>query len=104
MMHGWQDLTVLISAIACIAGLVLLFVFPDRASSEREQTDHQLMAMIFGYWLVHCLAVGLLRLNWQPGEFMLNSVKMTSVLTYFLTWASLFSLPLHRISAIREVE
>jgi hypothetical protein len=106
-LHGWQDILTLVSAFACIAGLVLLFGFrqvPQVPADSLEEADQQLMAMVFAYWLVHCLAIAAIRADWISDEFVLNSVKMTSALTYFLTWASVFSLPLHRISTVRELE
>lgn len=103
-LYGWQDIITLISALACVVGLVVLLAFRQAPADSLEEADQQLMGMVFAYWLVHCLAIGVIRFHWLDSEFLLSSVKVTSALTYFLTWASVFSLPLHRISTVRELE
>jgi hypothetical protein len=98
------DLLTIISAIACIAGLGIIFGLRQRPGNEAEANDEYMFAAVFTYWLVHCLTVGLMRMDWQGGgEVWALSLKMLSALTYFVTWASVLCLPLQRIS-VREME
>jgi hypothetical protein len=98
------DLLTIISAIACIAGLGIIFGLRQRPGNEAEANDEYMFAAVFTYWLVHCLTVGLMRMDWQGGgEVWTLSLKMLSALTYFVTWASVLCLPLQRIS-VREME
>ncbi len=99
----WQDIVTLVSAIACVGGFILLFGFRYLPEDELESVDQALFAMIFGYWMIHCLAIAVGRSEWIENEFLLRSLRATSAFSYFLTWASVLSLPLHRIS-VRETE
>ncbi|AGY59706.1 hypothetical protein GKIL_3460 [Gloeobacter kilaueensis JS1] len=100
----WQDTIIYLSFLACIAGLVLVFAFRRTAPSELEQVDEGLFAMIFAFWIVYCATVIVVRLDWLESEWIVRSLRLTSALSYFLTWASVLSLPLHRIAAVREIE
>lgn len=98
------DLLTIISAVACIAGLGIIFGLRQQSANEVAANDEYLFAAVFAYWLVHCLAVGLMRVDWQGGgEIWCLSLKTLSALTYFVTWASVLCLPLQRIS-VREME
>lgn len=98
------DLLTIISAIACIAGLGIIFGLRQQHNNEAEVNEEYLFAAVFTYWLVHCLALALIRIDWQAGgEVWALSLRMLSALTYFVTWASVLCLPLQRIS-VREME
>lgn len=100
----WQDGVVSASFIACIAGLILLFTTYRKPLDEVEATDRILFMMSFTYWLVYCVAFGLQKLVSANWEMMLFSLKLTTIITYFLTFTCILSLPLHRFAASQRVQ
>jgi hypothetical protein len=100
----WQDGVVGASFVACIAGLILLFTTHRKPSDEVEATDLILLMMSFTYWLVYCVAFGLQKLVSSNWEMMLFSLKLTTIITYFLTFTCILSLPLHRFAASQRIQ
>ena len=99
----WHDFLVFLSFIACIAGLILLSDTKQNQVSELEETEQILFRMSFTYWLVYCIAVGIQKIVLPEWEVLLLSLKITAALSYFLTFACVVCLPLHRFS-VRQVE
>ena len=99
----WYDFLVFLSFIACIAGLILLSDTKQNQVSELEETEQILFRMSFTYWLVYCIAVGIQKIVLPEWEVLLLSLKITAALSYFLTFACVVCLPLHRFS-VRQVE
>jgi hypothetical protein len=99
----WHDFLVFLSSIACIAGLILLSDTKQNQVSELEETEQILFRMSFTYWLVYCIAVGIQKIVLPEWEVLLLSLKITAALSYFLTFACVVCLPLHRFS-VRQVE
>ena len=98
-----HDFLVFLSSIACIAGLILLSDSKQNSVDELEQTEEILLRMSFTYWLVYCIAVGIQKITLPDWEILLLSLRITSALSYFLTFACILCLPLHRL-AVRQVE
>ncbi|MCM0589409.1 MAG: hypothetical protein HEQ35_10285 [Gloeotrichia echinulata IR180] len=97
--HGF---VVAVSFVACIVGLLLLWDCKEQAE-DREETERILLRMSFSYWLVYCVAYGMEKIalpNWEP---LLMTLKITTALSYFLTFSCILSLPLHRF-AVHHVE
>lgn len=102
-MLGWQEYLMLSSFVACVAGLLLLFSSQQTKADDIEDMDRMLMMMIFAYWMVHCLAMGVQKFDLPDWEILVRSVRVTAACAYFLTFACVLCLPLHRIS-VRETE
>jgi len=100
---SWHNELMILSAIAAIAGLGLLFSDRQACKDDLEVTDRVLLMMSFTYWLVYCAAVGAQKLILPEWEMALLGVKFTGVIAYLLTATSVMSLPLHRVS-IRQPE
>lgn len=100
---GWHDYLVLISFAACIVGLWLLSDSNQTQADELEETEQILFRMSFTYWIVYCVAVGIQKLALPDWEILLLSLRLTAALSYFLTFACIVCLPLHRF-AVRQVE
>lgn len=100
---GWHDYLVLASFIACIAGLFLLSDANKTQTNDLEEAEQILFRMIFAYWMVYCVAVGIQSITLPDWEIVLLSSKLTAALSYFLTFACIVCLPLHRF-AVRHVE
>jgi hypothetical protein len=97
------ELLLLVSLIASIAGLVLLDNAKDTQADDIEDAERSLLMMTFGYWMLHCIAVGLQKVILPDWEIVLINLKITAALSYLLTFACVLSLPLHRMS-VRQVE
>ncbi len=99
---GWHNLLIISSFCACIAGLLLLI---NTGSNEVNGLEDEqiLFRMTFTYWMVYCVCVGLQKIGLPEGEIVLMSVNITAALSYFLTFACVLCLPLHRFS-VRQVE
>ena len=101
---NWHDYIVIISFVAAIAGLLLL---GDNRNSEsaddRTLSEEILIKMSFTYWIVYCISVFALKLHLPQDNWLLHSLKLTTVLSYLLTASSILSLPLQRM-AVRRVE
>lgn len=108
---SWHDALLVFSFFAAIAGLLLALSDKTTESNTPEETDRALTLMIFAYWLVHCVAIGVQKLIIPEGDALLTpewetaltSVRLTAVLSYLLTFACVLSLPLHRVS-VRQPE
>lgn len=101
---NWHEYLLLVSFFASVAGLLLLFIGnPTQELDELEGTDQSLLSMSFGYWIVHCISVGILKLNLIESDDILMSLRLTAIVCYFLTFACILCLPLHRMS-VRQVE
>jgi hypothetical protein len=115
-----HDYLVVISFFACIAGLWLLSdrfchdtpsKLSDRATgsakrdrdNELEETEQTLLRMTFAYWLLYCVAVSVLKLGLPEDWQIVQSLKLTGIFSFFLTFSCLVSLPLHKVS-IRRIE
>ncbi|BAY98820.1 hypothetical protein NIES37_27980 [Tolypothrix tenuis PCC 7101] len=97
-----HEFIVAVSFVACIAGLLLLWDGKQH-KDEMEETEQILLRMSFSYWLVYCIAFGVEKImvpSWEP---MLMTLKITTALSYFLTFSCILSLPLHRF-AVHQVE
>ncbi|MBE9191965.1 hypothetical protein IQ230_16715 [Gloeocapsopsis crepidinum LEGE 06123] len=97
----WHDVILSLSFFASIIGLVLLAkTNPAQVELEDEQI---LFRMSFAYWLVYCVACAMQKLILPDWEVLVLGIKLTAALSYFLTFACIICLPLHRV-AIRQVE
>ncbi len=107
-MHGVNFLchgsVVAVSFVACILGLMLLWERKGKKDEEREETEKILFRMSFSYWLVYCVAFGLEKMVFSNYEPMMMTLKVTTALSYFLTFSCILSLPLHRFAVRQEVQ
>lgn len=97
-----HEFFVAISFVACIAGLILLWENKTEAESS-EDTEIILFRMSFSYWLVYCFAFGIEKLFLLESEILITTLRITTALSYFLTFSCILSLPLHRF-AVRQIE
>ncbi|MGH7997921.1 MAG: hypothetical protein ACREPR_00415 [Brasilonema sp.] len=97
-----HDFFVLLSFIACIAGLLLLWE-RKQEKDETEETEKILFRMSFSYWLVYCVAFAIQKIVLPDWETVMMTLKITAALSYFLTFSCIVSLPLHKF-AVRHVE
>ncbi|AFY33839.1 hypothetical protein [Calothrix sp. PCC 7507] len=97
--HGF---VVAVSFVACIAGLVLLWG-GEQQKDDVEETERILFRMSFSYWLVYCIAFGLDKIALPHWETLQMTLRITTALSYFLTFSCILSLPLHRFAA-RQIE
>nr|WP_290222939.1 hypothetical protein [Trichocoleus desertorum] len=101
----WHDWLILLSFFACLAGLGLLVGMPQDQDEDFEQAESMLMLMIFTYWTVHCVALGVQKFALPDWDVLLLSLKFTAILSYLLTFACTISLPLNRLAVVlRQVE
>lgn len=100
---SWHDYLVLISFAACVTGLFLLSDGNQTQADDLEETEETLFRMSFAYWMVYCVAFGIQKIALPDWEILLLSLKITAALSYFLTFACVLCLPLHRF-AVRQVE
>jgi hypothetical protein len=99
MSHSvWVESVQLVSFFASVAGLLILCT--DRSTQEDfTEADWMLMAMTFGYWMIHCVTrIGgdCLCEDWTVAVM---SVKMTALFSLLLTFSCAVSLPLNLIAA-----
>ncbi|MBP5976082.1 hypothetical protein HW132_25940 [Brasilonema sp. CT11] len=97
-----HDSFVLLSFIACIAGLLLLWERKPE-NDEVEETEKILFRMSFSYWLVYCVAFAIQKIVLPDWETVVMSLRITTALSYFLTFSCIVSLPLHKF-AMRRVQ
>jgi hypothetical protein len=95
---------VAVSFVASILGLMLLWEGKDAKNDEKEETEKILFRMSFSYWLVYCVAFGLEKMVFPNYEPMMMTLKITTALSYFLTFSCILSLPLHRFAVRQEVQ
>ena len=100
---NWHDYSVLISFTACITGLCLISDGNETQANDLEETEQTLFKMSFTYWMVYCVAFGIQKIVLPDWEILLLNLKLTAALSYFLTFACIVCLPLHRF-AVRQVE
>lgn len=100
---SWHEYSMIVSALASIAGIILLTLDKTPAKDDMEIADHVLLKMAFSYWLVYCLAFGFQKIISPEWEIVLLSVRMTGVIAYLLTASCILSLPLSR-AAVRQTE
>lgn len=100
---SWHDYLVLISFAACVTGLCLISDDKQTQVNDLEETEETLFKMSFTYWMVYCAAFIIQKITPPDWEILLLSLKLTAALSYFLTFACIVCLPLHRF-AVRQVE
>ena len=109
---NWHDYIVIISFVASIAGLILLGDSRNSKAMDdslrdsfaaRTLSEEILIKMSFTYWIVYCISVFALKLHIPEDNWLLHSLKLTTVLSYLLTASSILSLPLQRMG-VRRVE
>lgn len=98
-----HDSFVLLSFIACIAGLLLLWE-RKQENDEVEETEKILFRMSFSYWLVYCVAFAIQKIVLPDWETVVMSLRITTALSYFLTFSCIVSLPLHKFAVSRVQE
>jgi hypothetical protein len=99
----WHEWLAVASFFAAIAGLGLLIFSASDPELDVEATDRTLMMMVFSYWMVHCVAIGLQKLSLPDWEVLTLSLQFTAISSYLLTFSCVISLPLKRLS-VRSVE
>ncbi|MBK1987069.1 hypothetical protein A0J48_005875 [Sphaerospermopsis aphanizomenoides BCCUSP55] len=97
-----HEFVVAVSFVACIAGLLLLWD-SNKDQDESQATEEVLLRMSFAYWLVYCVAFGIEKMVVPNWEGLTMTLKITTALSYFLTFSCILSLPLHKF-AVHEVE
>ncbi|MEH1852859.1 hypothetical protein [Nostoc sp.] len=97
-----HEFVVAVSFVACIIGLLLLWD-GQQQTNDVEETERILFRMSFSYWLVYCVAFGLEKMVLPNWESVLMTLKITTALSYFLTFSCIVSLPLHKF-AVHRVE
>jgi uncharacterized membrane protein len=97
-----HEFVVAVSFVACILGLALLWD-GKRYKSDIQQTEQILFRMSFSYWLVYCIAFGIEKIVLPEWESLLMTLRITTALSYFLTFSCIVSLPLHKF-AVHRVE
>jgi len=97
--HGF---VVAISSLACIVGLWLLKNH-NQAIDDFQDTEENLLRMSFAYWLVYCVAFGLEKIFLFNWEIVIITLRITTALSYFLTFSCILSLPLHKF-AVHKIE
>ncbi|MBW4596474.1 MAG: hypothetical protein KME46_27100 [Brasilonema angustatum HA4187-MV1] len=98
-----HDFFVLLSFIACITGLLLLWE-RKQENNEVEETEKILFRMSFSYWLVYCVAFAIQKIVLPDWETVVMSLRITTALSYFLTFSCIVSLPLHKFAVSRVQE
>ncbi|MBE9050393.1 hypothetical protein IQ243_08210 [Nostocales cyanobacterium LEGE 11386] len=97
-----HEFVVAVSFVACIVGLLLLWNV-KQPKDNLEETEQILFRMSFSYWLVYCVAFGIEKMILPDWENLLMTLKITTALSYFLTFSCILSLPLHKL-AVHRVE
>ncbi|MFN6464147.1 MAG: hypothetical protein RMZ41_020360 [Nostoc sp. DedVER02] len=97
-----HESVVAVSFVACIIGLVLLWDSKQQ-KNDVEETEQILFRMSFTYWLVYCVAFGIEKMVIPDWESVVMTLRITTALSYFLTFSCIVSLPLHKF-AVHRVE
>jgi hypothetical protein len=97
-----HEFVVAVSFVACIIGLALLWDSKQQ-KNDIEETEQILFRMSFSYWLVYCIAFGIEKLVLPEWESAIMTLRITTALSYFLTFSCIVSLPLHKF-AVHRVE
>lgn len=98
-----QSIT-LISFFCSALGLFALYYNEGLRNEDLDEAEWMLFAMGFAYWMVHCVAIALVR--WVPQEWtwVLLNVKIAAVASALLTFSCAMSLPLNRIAEENQTE
>jgi hypothetical protein len=101
-MHGS---VLIVSALAAIAGLVLLGKEVE-GIDDIQGNEESLMRMVFSYWLVYCAMATLCKLHLIPSQWegLLIGLRLTKLFAYMLTASCVFALPLHRFASFQEAK
>lgn len=101
----WQDAVVICSFFAAVTGLFWLLRDKNDGYEydDRQATERMLLIMSFGYWTLHCLSTGVVKIGLPLWEDLLFGLKVTALISYLLTFACVLSLPLNRVST-KQVE
>ncbi|AKG19959.1 hypothetical protein [Calothrix sp. 336/3] len=97
-----HESVVAMSSVACVLGLLLLLTCKPE-DDEMEVTERVLVKMSFSYWLVYCIAFAIQKVILPGWEGIIMTLKITTALSYFLTFSCILSLPLHKF-AMRQIE
>ncbi|AFZ23198.1 Protein of unknown function, DUF270 [Cylindrospermum stagnale PCC 7417] len=97
-----HEFVVAVSSVACIVGLLLLRDCKQH-KDDAEETEQILLRMSFSYWLVYCVAFSLDKMLLPDWQGLTMTLKITTALSYFLTFSCILSLPLHKF-AVHQVE
>jgi hypothetical protein len=102
----WHDYLLVLSFVASIVGLCLLLGNDKQAqkADDFEETEETLLKMTFAYWMVYCLAMSIQKLTLPVWDELLLSLKLTAIISYFLTFSCILSLPLHHIQVRRQAQ
>jgi peptidoglycan biosynthesis protein MviN/MurJ (putative lipid II flippase) len=94
----------IVSFFASALGLFALYYNEDIRNEDLDQTQWMLFAMTFGYWMMHCTAIAMVR--WVPQDWMvvLMGVKLTALGSALLTFSCGLSLPLNQIAEENQTE
>ncbi|NES99930.1 MAG: hypothetical protein F6K62_15785 [Sphaerospermopsis sp. SIO1G2] len=97
-----HEFVVAVSAIACVLGLLILWD-TKKQINEAQETEEILLRMSFTYWLVYCVAFAIEKIALPHWQSLTMTLKITTALSYFLTFSCIISLPLYKF-AIHDVE
>jgi hypothetical protein len=97
-----HDSFVAVSFFACIAGLLLMWG-AQQNQDYADETEESLLRMSFAYWLVYCFAFGIEKIVFPEWDAVVVMLRITTVLSYFLTFSCILSIPLHKFAA-HEIE
>ncbi|MFM7406864.1 MAG: hypothetical protein ACKO3K_09430 [Cuspidothrix sp.] len=97
-----HEFVVGVSFIASILGLLLLWN-SNKETDEAQATEESLLRMSFTYWLVYCITFGIEKVFLFDWETVIVTLKITTALSYFLTFSCILSLPLHKF-AVHKIE
>ncbi len=104
MSHSvWIESVQLVSFFASVIGL---FVLCNDRSTRKDfrEADWMLMAMTFGYWMIHCvtrISSGCLCEDWTIA---IMGLRLTTLFSMLLTFSCALSLPLNLIASKQRVE
>lgn len=75
----------------------------NQAIDDFQETEQSLLTMSFAYWLVYCIAFGMEKVFLFNWEAVIITLRITTALSYFLTFSCILSLPLHKF-AVHKIE
>ncbi|MCX7595155.1 MAG: hypothetical protein N2235_15630 [Fischerella sp.] len=97
-----HEFVVAVSFVACVVGLIIL-LDNKQQKNETDATELILFRMTFSYWLVYCVAFAIEKIFLPDWKALQMTLRITTALSYFLTFSCIVSLPLHKF-AMRRVE
>jgi|GEM_PF-274843 hypothetical protein len=98
-----HEFVVAVSSVACILGILILRVNSPKNQDNAQEIEENLLKMTFSYWLVYCVAFGMEKVILPHWEYLIMTLKITTALSYFLTFSCIVSLPLYKL-AVHQVE